>query len=162
MAGRLRSTTRRVVVWRAGAAISFRFFDSPRLGGSIAVGLVESLNRPGSNVTGATFISSSLGAKRLELARELVPNAGVIGLLCGPNNPDALEELRNVQDAAKAIAQQLLVVTASSDRDFTASRPAPRQGGPRWDGSISFQRNDQVIALAARHKLPTVYISGDP
>ena len=87
----------------------------------VKAGLVASLNRPGGNVTGITFIGASLGAKRLELARELVPNVGSIALLTHPNSPDALEELRDLQTAAKAIGQQLLVVTATSDRDFEAA-----------------------------------------
>ena len=84
----------------------------------VKAGLVASLNRPGGNVTGVTFIGASLGAKRLELARELTPNVDMIALLTHPNSPDALEELRDLQDAAKAIGQQLLVLTATSERDF--------------------------------------------
>ena len=81
--------------------------------GPVKAGLVESLNRPGGNVTGVTFIGASLGTKRLELARELVPNVGLIALLTHPNSPDGLEELRDVQNAAKAIGQQVLVVPAT-------------------------------------------------
>jgi putative ABC transport system substrate-binding protein len=84
----------------------------------VKAGLVASLNRPGGNVTGVTVIGASLGAKRLELARELVPNVRVISLLTHPNSPDALEELRDLQNAATAIGQQLVVVSATSDRDF--------------------------------------------
>src|SRR5262249_30518664 len=84
----------------------------------VRAGLVESLNRPGGNVTGVTFIGSALGAKRLELARELVPNVGLIALLTHPNSPDGLEELRDVQAVAKTIGQQLLVVPATNESDF--------------------------------------------
>src|SRR5215813_5604191 len=87
----------------------------------VQAGLVASLNRPGGNVTGVTFIGASLGAKRLELARELVPNVGVIALLTHPNSPDASEELRDLNTAAKSIGQELLVVSATSDRDFEAA-----------------------------------------
>src|SRR6478672_13411712 len=87
----------------------------------VKAGLVASLNRPGANVTGVTFIGASLGAKRLELARELVPNVGIIALLTHPNSPDALEELRDLNTAAKAIGQELLVVSVTSDRDFEAA-----------------------------------------
>src|SRR6516164_3657172 len=87
----------------------------------VQAGLVASLSRPGGNVTGVTFISASLGAKRLELARELVPNARVIAVLTHPNSPDASEELRELNTAAKAIGQELLVVSATSDRDFEAA-----------------------------------------
>jgi putative tryptophan/tyrosine transport system substrate-binding protein len=78
----------------------------------VKAGLVASLNRPGGNVTGITFIGASLGGKRLELARELVPNVGVVALLTHPHSPDALEESRELQSAAKAIGQQLLMVSA--------------------------------------------------
>src|SRR5262249_28984581 len=67
----------------------------------VKAGLVASLNRPGGNITGITFIGASLGGKRLELARELVPNVGVIALLTHPRSPDALEELRDLQSDAK-------------------------------------------------------------
>ena len=77
-----------------------------------------SLNRPGGNVTGISF--ANLGGKRLELARELVPNVGVIAVISNPNSPDAVEELRDLQNAAKAVGQQLLVVPATSDLDFEA------------------------------------------
>jgi len=76
----------------------------------VQAGLVASLSRPGGNVTGVTFISASLGAKRLELAREVVRNAGVIGLLTHPNSPSAQEELRDLQSAAKAVGQELFVI----------------------------------------------------
>jgi putative tryptophan/tyrosine transport system substrate-binding protein len=84
----------------------------------VKAGLVESLNRPGGNITGVTFIGATLGAKRLELARELVSNVALIALLTHPSSPDALEELRDVQNVAKAIGQQVLVVPATSDRNF--------------------------------------------
>ena len=84
----------------------------------VKAGLVTSLNRPGSNVTGVTFIGASLGAKRLELVRELIPNAGVIAVLTHPSSPDAWEELHDLQDAANSRGQQLLVLTASSDQDL--------------------------------------------
>src|SRR5262245_1205889 len=87
----------------------------------VQAGLVASLNGPGGNVTGVTFIGASLGAKRLELARELVPNVAVIALLTHPNSPDASEELRDLNIAAKIIGQELLVVSATSDRDFEAA-----------------------------------------
>jgi putative ABC transport system substrate-binding protein len=80
----------------------------------VQAGLVMSLSQPGGNVTGISFIN--LGSKRLELARELVPNVGVIAVITNPDSPDAVEELHDLQNAAKTIGQQLLVVPTTSDR----------------------------------------------
>jgi len=93
----------------------------------VKAGLIASLNRPSGNVTGVTFIGSSLGVKRLELARELVPNVEVIALLTHPHSPDALEELRDLQIAAKTIGQQLVAVTATSDA--ISKRPSRPSSG---------------------------------
>jgi putative ABC transport system substrate-binding protein len=131
----------------------------------VKAGLVASLNRPGGNVTGVTFIGSSLGAKRLELARELVPNVGVVALLTHPNSPDALEELRDLQSAATAIGQQLLVVSATSDRDFEVAFAsiAQQRAGVLLIGQdpFLFQAGDQLVALAARHRIPAIYGNGE-
>jgi putative tryptophan/tyrosine transport system substrate-binding protein len=126
----------------------------------VKAGLVASLNRPGGNVTGVTFIGASLGAKRLELARELVPNVGVIALLTHPHSPDALEELRELQSAAKAIGQQLLVVSATSERDFEAAFASIVQhsAGVLLIGQdpFFFQAGGQLVALAAKHRIPAI------
>jgi putative ABC transport system substrate-binding protein len=109
----------------------------------VQAGLVASLNRPGGNVTGITFVGASLGGKRLELARELVPNVRVIALMTNPSSPDALEELRDVQNAAKAIGQELLVVPATSDNPIVVTSP--------MDGSHSLLiRLDSSLALRCR------------
>src|SRR5262249_8269790 len=97
----------------------------------VRAGLVASLNRPGGNITGITFIGASLGGKRLELARELVPNVGVIGLLTHPRSPDALQELRELQSDAKAIGQQLLVLSATSEDDLESAFASMAQHGVR-------------------------------
>jgi putative ABC transport system substrate-binding protein len=129
----------------------------------VQAGLVMSLNRPGGNVTGVSFIN--LGGKRLELARELVPNVGVIALMTNPNSPDALEELRDLQNAANAIGQQLLVVPVTSDRDFEAAFQSIVQH--RADvlligaDPFLFQSSDRLIALAAQHRIPAVYNTGE-
>ena len=124
-------------------------------------GLVASLNRPGGNVTGVTFIGSSLGVKRLELARELVPNVEVIALLTHPHSPDALEELRDLQIAAKTIGQQLVAVTATSDRDFEAAFASVvrHRAGVLLIGSdpFLFQSTEQLVALSARYHIPAIY-----
>ena len=86
-------------------------------------GLVASLNRPGGNATGVSFLSSALATKRLELLRQLVPKAAAIAVLVDPSwgTPQAERERRDVQAAADAIGQELIVVEAGSDRDIELS-----------------------------------------
>src|SRR5262245_19924371 len=80
----------------------------------VASGLVASLNRPGGNVTGASFYTAALGTKRLDLARELVPDGGLIAVLINPNNPPSVQEGRAVESAAAALGQRLLLLQAST------------------------------------------------
>src|SRR5215467_10097489 len=84
----------------------------------VEIGLVDSLNRPSGNATGVNIYLSHLGAKRLELLHELVPNAAVIGMLVNPNYPDAESQWKDVQEAAPMVGQQVHVVNASSESDF--------------------------------------------
>src|SRR5262249_44914976 len=81
-------------------------------------GLLASLSRPGGNMTGVSFLSGALGTKRLELLRQLVPKAATIAVLVDPYTPEADRERKDVQAAANAIGQQLIVVEVGSDRDF--------------------------------------------
>jgi putative ABC transport system substrate-binding protein len=81
-------------------------------------GLVTNLNRPTGNVTGVVFFSDNLGSKRLELLRKLVPKATTIGILVNPINPGARAERRDLQGAARAIGQQLIVENVGSDREL--------------------------------------------
>ena len=128
-------------------------------------GLVDSFNRPGGNVTGVTFMTSGLGAKRLELMRELFPNVAVIALLTYPNSLDGMEELRDLEVAAKAIGQQLLVLPAKSESDFSAAFASIVQhgAGAVLIGSDQFflEKSEQLIALASRHRVPVVYPVGE-
>jgi putative ABC transport system substrate-binding protein len=131
----------------------------------VQAGLVASLNQPGGNVTGITLVGASLGGKRLELARELVPNIGVIALLTNPNSRDAVEESRDVQNAAKASGQELIVVPATSDRDFEAAFASIVQNRAGVllisTDAFLFQSTDRLIALAAQHRIPAVYATGE-
>ena len=127
----------------------------------VKAGLVASLNRPGGNITGITFIGASLGGKRLELARELMPNVGVVALLTHPHSPDALEELRELESVAKATGQQLLVVSATTDQDFEGAFASivQHRAGVLLVGSdpFFFQRTEQLVALAERYRIPAIY-----
>jgi ABC-type uncharacterized transport system substrate-binding protein len=131
----------------------------------IRAGLVDSLSHPGGNVTGVTFISSGLGAKRLELVRELIPNVAVLALLTYPDSLDGLEELRDLEVAAKAIGQQLLVLPVKSESDFSAAFDSIAQYGV---GAVLvgadqyfIVKSDQLIALASRYRVPDVYALGE-
>ena len=87
-------------------------------GDPVQDGLVANLNRPGGNVTGVSFFGSGVGTKRLELLRQLVPGATTIAVLVNPENPNTEADRRDVQAAALAIGQELIVLDARSVRDI--------------------------------------------
>ena len=124
-------------------------------------GIVGSLNRPGGNITGISQFFGELGGKRLELLRELVPAVTTIAVLSNPDNPNSGNHLSNVQAAARAIGQKLYVVTASTEAEIeTAFAGAVReQVGALLvaDDPLYSVRREQLLALAARHALPTIY-----
>jgi putative ABC transport system substrate-binding protein len=126
-------------------------------------GLVASLNRPGGNLTGVSFLSSAVGTKRLELLRQLVPKAAAIAMLVDRRfgTTDSERERRDVQAAAQAFGQELIVVDVSSDRDIeTAFTTFVQRGaGALFVGISAFfnSRRKQVAALAARHALAAIY-----
>ena len=85
---------------------------------SVEVGLVASLSRPGGNVTGATQLNVEIGPKRLELVRELIPTATIVGLLVNPTNPAARALSGGLEAAARDLGLQLDVLHASTERDI--------------------------------------------
>ena len=129
-------------------------------GDPVRDGLVASLNRPGGNVTGVSFITAVLGAKRLELLRQFVPKATTIGVLVNPNTPDTEADRRDVQAAALAIGQQLVILDVSSERDIeTAFATFVQRGAGALlvgTGTFLFSNREQIVALAARHALPAM------
>jgi ABC-type uncharacterized transport system substrate-binding protein len=127
----------------------------------VETGLVVSLNRPGGNVTGTTFLSVALGAKRLELLRDLAPKIASIGLLVNPNNPNAALQTKEIKAATTALGLQLNVVSASTQGDFdNAFATLVRQ---RTDALVVsadpffLSHRDQLAALALRHSMPAIY-----
>ena len=124
-------------------------------------GLVASLNRPGGNITGVVFFSDELGTKRLELLRQLVPNATTIGVLVNPNHSGTEEERRSVQAAALAIGQKLIVLDVSGDRDIGKAFATLVQRGAGallvGSGAFLFSNRERIVALAARNALPASF-----
>ena len=130
-------------------------------GDPVGDGLVDSLNRPGGNVTGVHFFGGVLGAKRLELLREIAPKATTIAMLVYPNTRNTEAERRDVHAAAQAIGQQLIILDASSESDIdTAFATFVQRGaGALLAGSSAFMTShrERLIALAALHALPASY-----
>jgi ABC-type uncharacterized transport system substrate-binding protein len=124
-------------------------------------GLVASLNRPGGNVTGVVFITSVLGAKRLELLRQLVPKATTIAMLVRPDTTETEAERIDVQNAAQALGQELVLFDVTSGRDIEAAFATfvERRAGGLLVGTGPFltSNRERVVALAARHGIPAIY-----
>ena len=127
----------------------------------VTSGLVTSLNRPGSNATGVYIFQQVLEGKRLGLLHELVPAATLIAVLLNPTNANFQTQLRGVQDAARALGQQVSILSASTERDIDVAfaTVTESRAGALLVGSDPFFNNerDQVIALAARHAIPAIY-----
>jgi len=131
----------------------------------VNTGLVGNLARPEGNATGVTFFADTLMAKRLELMRELVPDATAIAVLINPNNVDTPSELQEVQAAAREARQELFILNASTPREIEAAFAALVQ---RAAGALIVagdpmlaSRREQIGALVARHAIPTMYNSPD-
>lgn len=130
-------------------------------GNPVELGLVSSLNQPGGNITGVSFLINELVAKRLELLRELVPSATSIGLLANMARPSSGAEVRAAQEAAQTLGASLYVQSASSAGEidaafanFTRHRINAVLIGS--DPFLNAQR-DQVVALVSRLAIPTMY-----
>jgi putative ABC transport system substrate-binding protein len=128
----------------------------------VEVGLVASLNRPGGNITGFSILDVQLGPKRLELLKELLPKAATIAVLVNPTDPVRAENTsKAVLTAAQALGLQSNVLQASSERDFDAvfaSLLQMRADGLVIGGEPFFNSHgEQLGALSARHKVPTIF-----
>jgi ABC-type uncharacterized transport system substrate-binding protein len=130
-------------------------------GDPIKLGLVPSLSRPGGNVTGVTFFSNVLAAKRLTLLRDLVPSATALAVLMNPDNANAELDLEELQTAARALGVQLQLLRATNEREIDAAFAAMTANPPRAlfvaaDAYLTSRRN-QVIAHVARLRIPAIY-----
>ena len=129
----------------------------------VELGLVASFNRPGANVTGVTFLSNKLVAKRLELLSNLVPGIAPIGMLAARDNPNTDMDVKDALAAANALGRTLHVVKVSPEGGIDAAVAALLQQrvgslfvAPQADVRIW---RDQLLALATRHALPTSFAS---
>jgi putative ABC transport system substrate-binding protein len=127
----------------------------------VELGLVPSFNRPGANLTGLSQLNNALGSKRLELIRELVPKATSIAFLANPDNPNTLANTKDIRTAADSAGVQLHVLRANSEEKFiTAFEASVRLAvGAILIASdpFFFDRRGHLVALAARHAVPTFY-----
>jgi putative tryptophan/tyrosine transport system substrate-binding protein len=134
-------------------------------GDPVKEGLVASLNRPGGNVTGVSFMSVELGAKHLGLLRELRPGAARIAVLADPKFPNTERFVSEVLAAASAMGQQIEVPYISSNREIDTAFTTLVQGGAgallAGSGGLVYSRREQIVALAAQHSIPAMYISRD-
>jgi putative ABC transport system substrate-binding protein len=129
----------------------------------VKVGLVASLNRPGGNLTGVTYLTRELGAKRIGLLRDLVPGEATIALMIDPSEADAESQIMDVQEAARQIGRRLLVLRARTDGEIEAAfaMMVERAVGALLVAGTSslITREGFIIALATRHGVPALYTS---
>ena len=126
----------------------------------VKMGLVGSLNRPEGNLTGVTFFGGGqLGAKRLELLRELAPQISIVAVLLDPDNRGFETELPSVYAAAQALGIKIVLIRANLELDaaFAAIMKAGANAILLGGGPALFSNVRQIVALAAFHKLPTIY-----
>jgi putative ABC transport system substrate-binding protein len=127
----------------------------------VRFGLVASLNRPGGHVTGVSLLSSVLGAKRVELLRELAPKVSRIALLMNPSNPNAAAEQADAEAGARTLGRATLVLNARNPREIDAAFEellrAKADAFITATDPILLDRREQIVALAQRHALPAVY-----
>jgi len=127
----------------------------------VQIGLVASLNRPGGNVTGTTFLSGELTAKQLQLLHELKPDAARVGFLVNPAAPDAAAQTDRAQTAAKGLGLTLLIVQARTGSDFESAFATLVE---EHANALALSADEffigqaaHIVALAAHHAIPAVY-----
>ncbi|MBR1142793.1 ABC transporter substrate-binding protein [Bradyrhizobium sp. AUGA SZCCT0431] len=127
----------------------------------VRFGLVASLNRPGGNITGITYLTTALESKRLGLLHELVPGATDIAVLINPTNPNAENQSKELKEVGSTLGLKLHFANASSEREFDMAFATIVQtpAGALLVASdpFYFNRREQLIALAARHSIPAMY-----
>jgi putative ABC transport system substrate-binding protein len=127
----------------------------------VSAGLVESWNRPGGNATGVTLLTRLMEPKRLGLLRDLVPGVPLIGVFLNPSYPYADRQLQEIEEAARAIDQRIVVAKSATDAELDAAFAALIREGvgallvcadPFFD-----TRRDRIVDFARRQRLPAIY-----
>jgi putative ABC transport system substrate-binding protein len=127
----------------------------------IKFGFVNSFNRPGGNATGIWMVTTVLAEKRLQLMRELLPKAELVALLVNPTSPVAEPQIRDAQAAARKLSFKLSVLSATTENDFDQvfASLVQQRADALFISADPFlsSRREQLVALAARHAIPTLY-----
>jgi putative tryptophan/tyrosine transport system substrate-binding protein len=135
-------------------AIVFAYGGDP-----VKDGLVVGLNRPGGNITGVTAINAQLVSKWLSLASDLVPQAMTIAFLSGDYSIAYEDQRSQLLAAARALGRQVVILETHSDRDYEMAFKTlvQREAGALVVGAFAFRNTNEILALAARYKIPTIY-----
>jgi putative ABC transport system substrate-binding protein len=127
----------------------------------VRLGLVASLNRPGGNITGVSPLTQEMEGKRLEILHQLLPKTAAVAMLANRSNPSAALQLKDAADAARALGRQLDVLDVANTADIDSAFSILTQHG---DGAVTViadpfmnSHREQLVALAARHKLPSLF-----
>jgi putative tryptophan/tyrosine transport system substrate-binding protein len=127
----------------------------------VQLGLVASINRPGGNATGVSLLTTELGPKRLGLLRELLPKPGLIAFVVNPNNTLTPFQVTEMQAAAQAVGQPLLVVSVGTEVDVDKAFATMAEGNVAailYGTTLFFQViSERLVALAARYRIPALY-----
>jgi ABC-type uncharacterized transport system substrate-binding protein len=150
-----------VSVLAARAATSTIPIVFPGMDDPVKLGVVASFSHPGGNATGVSLFNAVLGAKRLELLRELVPQATVVALLVNPTNPTTEDQVRDLEEAARAsnLRIQVVNIKSASDIDPAFATMKEYRAAALVIGAdpLLLNQRDHLIVLAARDRLPTIY-----
>src|SRR3954453_3637034 len=134
-------------------------------GDPVELGIVESLNRPGGNITGGTFLGSGLTAKALDILHALLPTAATIGFLFNPKNPNSESSMREVEEAANKLGKKLITAEASTeheiDRAFITLAQRQVAGLLVQPDTLFTERRIKIVMLAAQEALPAAYTLRD-
>lgn len=134
-------------------------------GDPVGVGLVDSLNRPSGNATGVYMLTVALEPKRLEVINELVPNAGILGVVVDPNSPDTAVEIKELAAAASMLGKQIKTFNVSHEGEISAAFAAMAKqrvaAAMVTSSPIYLPQRQKFTDVAARYAIPTVYFVRD-